>query len=145
MEDHKRVRELLQGTANLEFWETYENSEVINYLIQANSVLRDILANNVKSDTTKISPAAGTTPADTAKTSQSLEELISKDTAKAKASTREEFNLQNPLFGILNPRVDEQGQPLPSCNGRTCRRYRHCAGKQVSPNEPGSNLFSRAI
>lgn len=114
-EDPKRVRELLQGTANLEFWETYENSEVINYLIQANSVLRDILANNIKSDTTKISPAAGTTPADTAKTSQSLEELISKDTAKAKASTREEFNLQNPLFGILNPRVDEQGQPLASC------------------------------
>src|SRR5665647_1992005 len=35
-EDPKRVRELLQGTANLEFWETYENSEVISYLIQAN-------------------------------------------------------------------------------------------------------------
>ncbi len=29
----KRVRELLQGTANLEFWETYENSEIIGYLI----------------------------------------------------------------------------------------------------------------
>ncbi len=34
--DPKRVRELLQGTANLEFWETYENGEVIGYLSQAN-------------------------------------------------------------------------------------------------------------
>ena len=33
----QRVRELLQGTANLEFWETYENSEIISYLIDANS------------------------------------------------------------------------------------------------------------
>jgi SecD/SecF fusion protein len=33
----------------------------------------------------------------------------------AAAATRDEFNLQNPLFGILNPRVTEQGQPLPSC------------------------------
>ncbi len=112
-EDPKRVRELLQGTANLEFWETYENSEVISYLIQANNELREILASTSKKDTTKILPAV-TAAADTSKTSQSLEELISKDTAKAEAETREEFNLQNPLFGLLNPRVDEQGQPLPS-------------------------------
>ena len=36
----KRVRELLQGTANLEFWETYENSEIIGYLSQANNLLK---------------------------------------------------------------------------------------------------------
>ena len=113
-EDPKRVRELLQGTANLEFWETYENGEVISYLIQANNELRDILANTGKSDTAKIPQTVGTAAADTSKTSQSLEELISKDTAQAEAATREEFNLQNPLFGLLNPRVDGQRQPLPS-------------------------------
>ena len=32
----------------------------------------------------------------------------------AEASTREEFTLQNPLFGILIPRVTAEGQPLPS-------------------------------
>lgn len=113
-EDPKRVRELLQGTANLEFWETYENGEVISYLIQANNELRDIIANTSKSDSSKAAGIPGLATADTAKTSQSLEELIGKDTAKTEASTREEFNLQNPLFGLLNPRVDEQGQPLPS-------------------------------
>jgi|WetSurSiteA1Bulk_404760.scaffolds.fasta_scaffold00448_6 SecD/SecF fusion protein len=113
-EDPKRVRELLQGTANLEFWETYENSEVIGYLSQANTLLREIKANTAKSDTSKTSPASVVAAADTTKTDQSLEELIGKDTSKAAASTREEFNFQNPLFGILNPRVNEQGQPLPS-------------------------------
>jgi SecD/SecF fusion protein len=116
VEDQKRVRELLQGTANLEFWETYENSEVIGYLSQANNLLREIQANTVKTDSSKISPAGVTSPADTTKKDQSLEALIGKDTTrKATASSREEFNLQNPLFGILNPRVTEQGQPLQSC------------------------------
>ena len=114
MEDTKRVRELLQGTANLEFWETYENSDVIGYLSQANNLLREIKANTLKSDTAQKSQVAVPAPADTTKTDQSLEDLIGKDTSVATASTRDEFNLQNPLFGILNPRVNEQGQPLPS-------------------------------
>ena len=38
--DPQRVRELLRGTANLEFWETYENAEIIGYLSQANEIGR---------------------------------------------------------------------------------------------------------
>jgi SecD/SecF fusion protein len=113
--DSKRVRELLQGTANLEFWETYENPEVIGYLSEANNRLKEILANTEKAKTTtEQAPAA--TPADTTKkTDQSLLDLIGKDTAKAEApATREEFALQNPLFGILSPRVNAQGEPLPT-------------------------------
>jgi SecD/SecF fusion protein len=112
-DDPKRVRELLQGTANLEFWETYENSEIIGYLSQANTLLREIQANAVKKDTT--SSAGEKSASDTTKKDQSLLDLIKKDTTKAAtASTRQEFNLQNPLFGILSPRVNEQGQALPS-------------------------------
>ena len=113
-DDPQRVRELLQGTANLEFWETYENGEVLGYLSQANNLLREIQANTIKQDTLTISPVSPAVTADTTKTNQSLEDLIGKDTSQVAASTREEFNLQNPLFGLLNPRVDEQGQPLPS-------------------------------
>jgi SecD/SecF fusion protein len=114
-DDPKRVRELLQGTANLEFWETYENSEIIGYLAQANNLLKEIQVNTVKKDTASSNPAGTKAAADTAKKDQSLLDLIEKDTTTAAtASTREEFNLQNPLFGVLSPRVDEQGQPLPS-------------------------------
>lgn len=35
----ERVRDLLQGSANLEFWETYDNQEIINHLVQANTVV----------------------------------------------------------------------------------------------------------
>jgi SecD/SecF fusion protein len=113
----QRVRELLSGTANLEFWETYENSEIIGYLSQANNLLKEIQANTAKTTVTQPADAKTENAAvsDTSKKDQSLLDLIGKDTAKvADATTREEFANQNPLFGLLNPRVDNQGQPLPS-------------------------------
>ncbi len=38
----ERVRKLLQGTANLEFWETYENGELFEYLVQADAKVREL-------------------------------------------------------------------------------------------------------
>ena len=112
----KRVRELLQGTANLEFWETYENSEIIGYLSQANNLLKEIQANTIKAENKSSGTAVTTTAADTTKKDQSLLDLINKDTTKvAAATTREGFAQQNPLFGLLIPRVTAEGQPLPSC------------------------------
>jgi SecD/SecF fusion protein len=112
----KRVRELLQGTANLEFWETYENTEVIGYLSQANNILKEMLANTDKAKTKETESTQKGAVSDTTKKDQSLLDLINKDTTKAApgSTTRESFTLQNPLFGILNPRVDQQGQPLQS-------------------------------
>ncbi|NMC38029.1 MAG: protein translocase subunit SecDF [Bacteroidales bacterium] len=112
-DDPARVRELLQGTANLEFWETYENTEIIGYLSQANTLLREIQANTVIKDTasTKVQVKAD---ADTTDKDRSLLDLIEEDTTAEAPETREEFNLQNPLSGVLSPRVNEQGQPLPS-------------------------------
>ncbi len=116
IKEPQRVRELLQGTADLEFWETYENGEIIGYLSSANNLLREIEANLVKTDSAKITVKAEVAIADTAKKDQTLLDLIEKDTTKApEAATREEFALQNPLFGILTPRVTQQGEPLPSC------------------------------
>lgn len=113
-DDPTRVRELLQGTANLEFWETYENAEIIGYLAQANTLLRDIQSSSSAPET----PDGETIQADTtsdASGDQSLLDLIREDsTAQVPASTREEFNVQNPLFGVLSPRVTEQGEALPS-------------------------------
>jgi len=43
VKDKERVRELLQGTANLEFWETYENGEIGNILMGANEKLSKAL------------------------------------------------------------------------------------------------------
>ena len=111
----KRVRELLQGTANLEFWETYENSEIIAYLSKANNLLKEIQANTEKANVTTTASTQKSAVSDTTKKDQSLLDLINKDTTKVvEASTRAGFTQQNPLFGILLPRVTAQGQPLPS-------------------------------
>ena len=113
--DPQRVRELLQGTANLEFWETYENGEIIGYLSQANDLLKQIQANTERPALTPVEQDAAGVPADTTAKDQSLLDIIAQDTTQlAEASTREEFALQNPLFGVLSPRVTPEGQPLPS-------------------------------
>jgi SecD/SecF fusion protein len=116
--DPKRVRELLQGTANLEFWETYENGEIIGYLSSANNLLKEIHVNTQTlntNSTASVDSSASSAVTDTSKKDQTLLDLIAKDTTQAAdVSTREEFTLQNPLFGLLSPRVDQQGKPLPS-------------------------------
>lgn len=43
VKNKERVRQLLQGTAKLEFWHTYENAQVYPYLAQANDKLNQIL------------------------------------------------------------------------------------------------------
>jgi SecD/SecF fusion protein len=112
--DYQRVRELLQGTASLEFWETYENAEVLGFLAEANNLLRDIVLST--------SELPGQTETDSVVTDttrtgdDALLDLIESDaTAVGEPATREDFNRQNPLFGILTPRVTAQGEPLPSC------------------------------
>ena len=109
VKDPQRVRDLLQGTANLEFWETYENSEVIGYLAQANEYLKTIqpVETTVATDTV----AVADTTAD-----KSLIDIVSSDTtAVSEASNLEEFTRQNPLFGLLRPNVSQDGQPVPGC------------------------------
>ncbi len=114
--DPQRVRELLQGTANLEFWETYENSEIIGSLSQANNLLKDILDSSRDTETVEEEPVAEVVAVDTTEQEdQALLDLIEQDTMEtAAATTLEEFTEQNPLFGVLNPRVTAQGEALPS-------------------------------
>ena len=44
VKEPERVRKLLQGTASLEFWPTYDNTELQGYLVEANGRLATILA-----------------------------------------------------------------------------------------------------
>jgi SecD/SecF fusion protein len=116
VKDPNRVRELLQGSANLEFWETYENGEVIGYLSAANNLLKELLVNAERTGADSVKTATkDVTPNDTTKKEQSLLDIIKKDTTKASGNQNlEQFTQQNPLFGILRPNVDQQGQPATS-------------------------------
>ncbi len=112
VKDESRVRNLLQRTAKLEFYETYTNQEIFPILVQADKKLKELLAlKKIKvSDTTNQLPSLlsdTTSQSDTSKSLLTQAENKVKDTAQAK--TLEEFQQQHPLFALLKPYVNQQG------------------------------------
>ena len=57
VKDRDRVRKLLQGTANLEFWETYNTREIYGQLLEANTIIKEIndAKSNISADVAAIS------------------------------------------------------------------------------------------
>lgn len=117
VKDQARVRNLLQGTAMLEFWETYENQEVYQYLLAANQKIKDMQGNTVVPATTDTlnTAASEVAPADTSKTESSLlEELSGKTSTDTSAvDNMADFKKDYPLFALLNPSTDQSGQLYP--------------------------------
>ena len=112
IKEPERVRKLLQGSANLEFWETYNSQEVLPALMQLNqryAALDTTAVATAPADTTKAEAA----PADTAKASLAAA-LASKGTAqkadaKDASAEAEQLRRQNPLLAVFQP---VQGQSL---------------------------------
>lgn len=115
VKEPERVRKLLQGSANLEFWETYQLPEVYQQLVAADNVLATVLkehndeaavtetatattdnAETTVTETETISDKPATSEAD------SLLEQIAQDKPEAQANqSMEEFAKQHPLFALL--------------------------------------------
>ena len=51
--DIDRIQNLLQSTAQLEFWETYKNDDFINFISSANQYLSSVQVENLKSESTE--------------------------------------------------------------------------------------------
>ena len=91
VKEPERVRKLLQGTASLEFWTTFENSEIAPYLAEANQVLAGILAED--------NEVAAPAQAEAAEGDIVAEELANdSDNAGLEA-----FRSENPLYAVLQP------------------------------------------
>ena len=110
VKDRVRVRKLLQGTANLEFWETYNNSEVYQYMLEANNVIKEIKEaeeSKVPADT------AGETATESKpdSTSEEFGDLLEtkKDSATAVDQSREDLLKNYPLFSVLQPNTNQDG------------------------------------
>ena len=114
IKDPERVRKLLQGSANLEFWETYDLVEIMPQLMQINS---EFAKNNVSNEAARADTEAA--PAEEVKEEQSddlaslVDNLGSDSVAQAEADQEaalEQYKKQNPLFAVLNPSVNQSGQ-----------------------------------
>jgi Preprotein translocase subunit SecD len=113
------IEKLITVPGKIGFWETFENSELIEFLVGANRIIAGLnlpVEENTEPPVAKpgeiIHPVA-----DTSKNDAALSALMQEENQQSAEgdSARKEFNKQNPLFGILIPRVDANGQPLPSC------------------------------
>ena len=109
VKEPERVRKLLQGSANLEFWETYNTQEIVPLLAQLNQKYAAVASGAVEevADSTVAEAAADTTAAAAATTD--LTAKLAKKDAKADDKAIAEAKKQNPLFSVFQP---VQGQGL---------------------------------
>ena len=106
IKEPERVRKLLQGSANLEFWETYNAQEIYPYWAQLNQKYaatggEATVSDSVATDTTAIAKAA----ADTAKVSTNdlAAKLAKKNDKAIDAKAKAEALKQNPLLAVFQP------------------------------------------
>ena len=124
IKEPERVRKLLQGSANLEFWETYKTQEALTYLQQLDAALRDgvevkdttaadtVKAQEPKEETAKADVAKAdstkkdSTKADSAKDNNSVLANVDKtkkegEDSKLTKEQEEKFKKEHPLFALL--------------------------------------------
>ena len=114
IKEPERVRKLLQGSANLEFWETYEASELLPMLAQIN---REFAAGAVAEEeelkAEGVEPKAEEAPKAENDELAELVDNLGADSAAVQADQAAqlaEYKKNNPLFAILNPSVNQAGQ-----------------------------------
>ncbi len=110
VKEPERVRKLLQGSANLEFWETYNTQEIVPFLVNLDAKLAAALS-GIKEDTA----AADTTqaaeveeaPADTTKAAADLAAAVAENDDEVAANANlseadiEKAHKKNPLLSRL--------------------------------------------
>jgi len=147
IKERERVRSLLQGSANLEFWETFEQKDILQALVAANNIIRDSLA-RVQQNASTVAPttqattetataavAAQTAVKDSTKNNaieQELAKIEKSDSATSQevaagdtASVKDNAALDNyrknfPLFYLLNmdPQQPHQGPVIGTVHKR---------------------------
>ncbi len=160
IKEPERVRKLLQGSANLEFWETYEVAEIISPLIKANDVLKQMNASTMVADSAAADTAAAPAVAKTENGKDSLLNALKQEAAKdnesakpaqASAAQKAQAEKENPLFSIFQVNVSNNGQPNPGCvvgmahYSDTAKINRYFEAKQVKQILPSDLRFKWGV
>lgn len=122
VKDQKRVRKLLEGAANLEFWETYTNQEIYPMLVEANQRIKRIqeAQEEMTEQEVEEAPAQEETEEAVEPTNEDgeeslLDQLESDTTAKDSTQmTDQEIAKNYPLFAVLQPSIHPQTGQLMS-------------------------------
>ena len=112
VKEPERVRKLLQGSANLEFWETYNTQEVVPFLVNLDTKLASVLSGIKEEAPVDSAEAVAHTDelaveekADTAKAATDLASAVAENTdevsAAVSAADIEKAHKQHPLLSRL--------------------------------------------
>ena len=107
IKEPERVRKLLQGSANLEFWETYSSRDIAPYMQSADNKLRTVLAMNA--DTTKVEATMTEEPKPAISTADSLAAALKGETASQDANLAQ-YKKDHPLLALMQ--VNPNGGPV---------------------------------
>jgi SecD/SecF fusion protein len=114
IKEPERVRTLLQGTANLEFWETYMESEIHQTLYAANNIIRDSIQSATAAQAPVVVAPAVTVESSTDAVDGTInllkDSLLNKETAK----TEETPNVANQLYPLFSLLGIDAAQPFQS-------------------------------
>ncbi|MFM1931833.1 MAG: hypothetical protein RL226_1136 [Bacteroidota bacterium] len=129
VDDPERVRQQIKATANLEFWETYNNTEVFGRISAANDALAKQLYPEVAAqDTVKVMETVITPEGDTTLVAQS-------DSARFANMSIEDRRKRAPIFSILQMELQRQGPvvgyALVSDTGEVNKMLNHPIAKEA--------------
>ena len=120
VKEPERVRKLLQGTASLEFWLTYNNGEIFPLLEQADGVIRQMRdaaqvvegagEEVVETETEEVAVTADGAVAEEEDLLTQLESNPEASAQLATATDNADMSAQYPLFAKLSPAMDPNGQ-----------------------------------
>ncbi len=117
IKDPERARKLLQSTAQLEFWETYEYTELFQAFESANTYLRSIEAKDEEVEEEAVEKVTETNDlvgefAEDPEESTLLADVLADDSLSNDSADSglsfEEFSTENPLYAVLYPNVNQQ-------------------------------------
>ena len=113
VKDPERVRKLLQGTAQLEFWETYENAEILGAIDQVNTYLKSqvVIEESISEPEKPVEDES--LSQDEFDSLLSIDDLSSDNdmNSDSVAMTVEQFSRENPLYAVLFPNLNQSNQP----------------------------------
>lgn len=95
IKEPERVRKLLQGSANLEFWETYNANEIAPYMQSADAKLRTILTSTTDTVATPVKTEAKTISA-----TDSIAAALKGETA-SQGAEMEQYKKEHPLLAVM--------------------------------------------
>ena len=122
VKEPERVRKLLQGTASLEFWTTFENGEIAPYLAEANEVLAGLLAEENAAPAVEAAPKAE-------------DDIVAEEIGNTENenANMEAYKAANPLYAVLSPVQQNSGACIGyATSADTAKVNRYLAMPQIA-------------